>query len=97
MRVYAFVTMVFLVNLADLTTNGQAMLTGLDGQFGYAKSEEYDRRTVHHGQRQWVTVDRRTFSLIQIRGVRCIYQQDKAVGRLDKAAGRRIVSGQYDL
>ena len=41
-RVYAFVTMVFLVNLADLTTNGQAMLTGLDGQFGYAKSEEYD-------------------------------------------------------
>lgn len=41
-RVYAFVTMVCLVNLADLTTNGQAMLTGLDGQFGYAKSEEYD-------------------------------------------------------
>lgn len=41
-RVYAFAAMLFAVNLADLTKNGQAMLAGLDGQFGYAGSEEYN-------------------------------------------------------
>lgn len=40
-RCYAFLAMLFAVNLADLAANGKAMMEGLDGQFGYDGTEEY--------------------------------------------------------
>ena len=41
-RVYVFLAMLFVVNLADVVSNGQKMLEGLDEQFQYTEAEEYN-------------------------------------------------------